>query len=145
MALAWTSTSIEFRTLRAKFLALMVPFIVISTVIVFGLSEYTARRDAKQQLYAKLDALLEIQSAVLTEPLWNVADHQVELVLQAIAIDPDVLGAVVFDEKGEPSSSTKRVNPSPQSAKQMTWQRKSSSERRPSSLPQVANGRSLAV
>jgi class 3 adenylate cyclase/uncharacterized membrane protein affecting hemolysin expression len=102
MALAWTSTLIEFRTLRAKFLALMVPFIVISTVIVFGLSEYTARRDAKQQLYAKLDALLEIQSAVLTEPLWNVADHQVELVLQAIAIDPDVLGAVVFDEKGEP-------------------------------------------
>jgi uncharacterized membrane protein affecting hemolysin expression len=101
MALAWTSTLIEFRTLRAKFLALMVPFIVISTVIVFGLSEYAARRDAKQQLYAKLDALLEIQSAVLTEPLWNVADHQVELVLQAIAIDPDVLGAVVFDEKGD--------------------------------------------
>lgn len=99
--MAWIPTFVKFRSLRAKFLALMVPFIVLSTIVVFGVSEYVARRDANQQLHAKLRALLEIQSAVLTEPVWNVADDQVELVLKAIAIDPDVLGAVVFDESGD--------------------------------------------
>jgi class 3 adenylate cyclase len=87
-----------FRTLRAKFLALIVPLVLLSTVIVFGISELTARREANRKLHEKLDQLVEIQSAVLSESLWDIADEQIELILAAIAIDTDVLGAIVYDE-----------------------------------------------
>ncbi len=98
-----------FRTLRAKFLALIVPLILISTVIVFGISELTARREANRKLHAKLDQLVEIQSAVLSESLWNVAEQQIELILAAIAIDTDVLGVIVYDESNNPIASVGAV------------------------------------
>ena len=69
----------SFRTIRAKFLAVVVPLVLLSTVIVFGISELTARREANQKLYEKLDQLIEIQSAVLSGSLWNVAYKQIEL------------------------------------------------------------------
>ncbi len=94
-----------FRSLRAKFLVLIVPLVLLSTVIVFGISELAARRDANQKLRTKLDELVEIQSAVLSESLWNVADEQVELILAAIAIDPDVLGAIVYDDSNNEIAS----------------------------------------
>jgi class 3 adenylate cyclase/PAS domain-containing protein len=87
-----------FRTLRAKFLALIVPLVLLSTVIVFGISELTARREANRKLHEKLEQLVEIQSAVLSESVWDIADEQIELILAAIAIDTDVLGAIVYDE-----------------------------------------------
>ncbi len=98
------------RSLRAKFLALVVPLVLLSTVIVFGISELAARRDANRKLHAKLDELVEIQSAVLSESLWNVADEQVGLILAAIAIDPDVLGAIVYDESNNMLASVGAVD-----------------------------------
>jgi class 3 adenylate cyclase len=103
--MARTFEFFAFRTLRAKFLALIVPLVLLSTVIVFGISELTARREANRNLHAKLDGLVEIQSAVLSESLWNVADEQVALILAAIAIDPDVLGAIVYDDSNNPVAS----------------------------------------
>lgn len=97
------------RTLRGKFLALIVPFVLLSTIVVFGISELGARRHADQKLRAKLDELIEIQSAVLSEPLWTVNNHQVELVLIAIAIDPDVLGAIAYDQSNNPVASVGAV------------------------------------
>jgi class 3 adenylate cyclase len=104
---------IEFfalRSLRAKFLALIVPLLLLSTVIVFGISELAARREANRKLHDKLDELVEIQSAVLSEPLWNVAEEQIELILAAIAIDTDVLGAIVYDESNNPMSAVGSVD-----------------------------------
>jgi class 3 adenylate cyclase/uncharacterized membrane protein affecting hemolysin expression len=98
-----------FKSLRAKFLALIVPLVLLSTVIVFGISELAARRDANRKLHAKLHELVEIQSAVLSESLWNVADEQVELILAAIAIDPDVLGAIVYDDSNNMITSVGEV------------------------------------
>ncbi len=95
----------SFRTIRAKFLAVVVPLVLLSTVIVFGISELTARREANQKLYEKLDQLIEIQSAVLSGSLWNVAYKQIELNLAAIAIDTDVLGVIVYDESNKVVSS----------------------------------------
>ncbi len=98
-----------FRTLRAKFLAVIVPLFLLSTVIVFGISELTARREANRKLHAKLDQLVEIQSAVISESLWNVAEEQIELILAAIVIDTDVLGAIVYDESNSPIASVGAV------------------------------------
>ncbi len=98
-----------FRTLRAKFLAFIVPLFLLTTVFVFAISELTARRDANQSLRAKLNELTAIQSAVLAESIWNVADEQINLMLAALAIDRDVKGAVVYDEIGTVISSTGSV------------------------------------
>ena len=98
-----------FRTLRAKFLAVIVPLFLLSTVIVFGISELTARHEANRKLHAKLDQLVEIQSAVVSESLWNVAEEQIELILAAIVIDTDVLGAIVYDESNSPIASVGAV------------------------------------
>ena len=87
-----------FRSLRAKFLALIVPLVLLSTVIVFGIAELAARREANRKLHTKLIEIVEIQSSVLSESLWDVADEQVKLIVAAIAIDPDVLGAIVYDD-----------------------------------------------
>ena len=86
------------RTLRAKFLVLIIPLVLVSTMIVFGLFELNARREANLRLQEKLDQLVAIQSSVVAESLWNVADEQIKLILAALAIDPDVSGAVVYDE-----------------------------------------------
>lgn len=87
-----------FRSLRAKFLVVVVPLVLLSTVVVFGLFELNAQREANLRLHGKLDKLVAIQSAVVAESLWNVADAQIKLILEALATDPDVSGAAVYDD-----------------------------------------------
>ena len=89
---------LTFNTIRAKFLAFVVPLVLLSTVLVFGLFEFNARHDANLKFLDKLDKLVAIQSAVVAESLWNVADEQIKLILAALAIDPDVESAAVYDE-----------------------------------------------
>ncbi len=85
-------------TIQTKFLGYIVPMVLLSTLVVFAIIEWTARREADRNLREKLDQLAAVQSAVLAESLWNVADEQVQLILAAVAVDPDVLGAQVVDE-----------------------------------------------
>ncbi|KAA3629042.1 MAG: adenylate/guanylate cyclase domain-containing protein, partial [Proteobacteria bacterium] len=80
-----------------------------STAIVFGVVEYNAREAAIEKLHRKVDEIVAIQSAVLSESMWNVADEQIELILASLMIDPDVLGAVVYDEEGNPVTSVGAV------------------------------------
>ena len=90
-----------FHSIRARFLAFVVPPVLFSTVAVFGLFEINARREANVELAAKLEELLSIQSAVIAEPLWNVADRQIHLILTALASNPDIEGAAVYDDRGD--------------------------------------------
>lgn len=87
------------RSVQTKFLLYVVPLVLVSTIVVFGLFEWNARRSAEAQLQTKLDKLIDIQSAVLSESLWNVADDQIKLILAALLTDPDVLAAAVYDER----------------------------------------------
>ena len=89
---------LAFRSIRAKFLALIVPFVLLSIFAVFGLVEYSARVTAEKKLQDKLEKLVAIQSGVVSESLWNVADEQIELILTALQVDPDVVAAVVYDD-----------------------------------------------
>ncbi|MDX1402258.1 MAG: hypothetical protein R3245_10075, partial [Kiloniellales bacterium] len=90
----------EFSSIRAKFLSLIVPFVLLSILAVFAVVEYTARVAAEEKLRNKLEKLVAIQSAVVSESLWNVADDQIKLILSALEIDPDVLAAAVYDDGG---------------------------------------------
>ncbi|MEO1191710.1 MAG: response regulator [Pseudomonadota bacterium] len=90
---------LRFKSVQGKFLAYVVPLVLVSTILVFGFFEWNARRSAEEQLQIKLEKLLVIQSAVVADSLWNVADEQTKLILTALLTDPDVLGAAVFDER----------------------------------------------
>jgi len=91
---------LPFRSLRAKFLAIAVPLVLLATVGLFAVIQINAQRVATFELQSKLQKMVAIQSALLSEHLWNVDEKQVALILAAMAIDPDVLGAVVYDESG---------------------------------------------
>ncbi|WP_424965227.1 response regulator [Dinoroseobacter sp. S375] len=90
----------RFTSIRAKLLAFVIPLVLISTFAVFSIFEYMARQAASEQLSLKLDRTVEIQGAVLAESIWNVADEQIGLILDALITDSDVIGAIVFDEDG---------------------------------------------
>jgi sigma-B regulation protein RsbU (phosphoserine phosphatase) len=92
---------LSVNSVRTKFLAFVVPLVMLSTVLVFGWSEYNARRGAELKLEDKLEKLVAIQSAVIAQSLWNVDDSQIKLILAALAIDPDVIGVTVHDEQGK--------------------------------------------
>ena len=88
------------RTLQAKFLAINIPLVFLSTLTLFAIFEFNTHRVAMQNLKRNLNELVATQSAVLTNPLWNLDDTQIGLTLAAINIDPDVLSVRVFDESG---------------------------------------------
>ena len=91
---------LSFRSLRAKFLVIAVPLVLVSTLGLFAVIQLNAESALNQELQDKLERVATIQSATLAGPLWNIDKKQVSLILAAMAIDPDVLGAAVHDESG---------------------------------------------
>ncbi|NND71115.1 MAG: response regulator [Rhodothermales bacterium] len=89
------------RSVQAKILAFVVPLVLVSTFAVFALFEWNAQNSAQLQLQAKLEKLVRIQSAVIAESLWNVADQQIKLILIALITDPDVIAAAVLDDRDD--------------------------------------------
>ena len=67
----------------------------------FGVIQINAQRGANLELRNKLEEVAAIQSTSLAGPLWNIDESQVNFILAAIAIDPEILGAIVYDESGE--------------------------------------------
>ena len=92
--------ALGFRSLQAKFLLFVVPLVLLAILLVFGIFEYKTHRTEADELRTKLDQVLRIQSAVLSAPVWNLADEQIELIVTALLVDPEVLEVAVFDEKG---------------------------------------------
>ncbi len=90
---------LRFRSVQGKFLAYVVPLVLLSTVVVFGFFELNSQRAAEEQLRSKLEKLVDIQSAVVADSLWNVNDEQIKLTLAALMTDEDVVGAAVYDER----------------------------------------------
>ena len=94
------SLHFSFLSLRTKFLAIAVPLVLLATIGLFAVIQINAQRVATEDLQNKLQKMVAIQSASLAGPLWNVDEKQVSLILSAMIIDPEVLGAVVYDESG---------------------------------------------
>ncbi len=89
---------LSFRTLQAKFLAITVPLVLLSTIALFAVIQINAQSTAKLDLQNKVREVVAIQSTSLSGPLWNVDENQVSLMLAAMVIDPEILGAIVYDE-----------------------------------------------
>ena len=78
--------------------AYIVPLVLISTVMVFGLFLWNARRSAEEQLQTKLEKPIDIQRAVLAKSPWNVAYQRLKRILSARLTDPDVLAGADYEE-----------------------------------------------
>ncbi|MCP4875879.1 MAG: response regulator [Gammaproteobacteria bacterium] len=91
---------LSFHSLRTKFLAIAVPLVLVSTLGLFAVIQLNAESALNKELQGKMERVASIQSATLAGPLWNIDKKQVSLILAAMAIDPDVLGAAVHDESG---------------------------------------------
>ena len=87
-------------SLRAKFLLLVVPLILLALTVVFTFFELNANKRAADGLNNKLEQLLTLQSAVLVEPVWNLAERQIELITSAIYGEEEVLSIEIVDETG---------------------------------------------
>ena len=103
-----------FRSLQAKFLVIIVPLVLLSTIALFAVIQINAQRTANRDLQTKLEEVVAIQSASLAGPLWNVDENQVSLILAAMVIDPEILGAVVYDEAGQVVSEVGEMSASDQ-------------------------------
>jgi len=90
-----------YQTLRAQFLAVNVPLVVLAMVVLFSLFGFNANRAAYRELDDKLREVIEIQSLLVAEALWALDYEVIALMLEAVAIDPDVAGASVYDEFGK--------------------------------------------
>ncbi len=96
----WWWTLPPMRRLRGRFLVITVALTVTAIATVLGAAELYAYRHAQAALRAQLVELFEAQRAVLTRPVWNLDVDRINAVLAAIADDPDVLGAAVYDAAG---------------------------------------------
>lgn len=90
----------KMRSVRASFLAINVPLVLIAMTALFGAFEYTAHKQAMNDLHEKLDRIVSNQSAVLAESVWNLDHERVQLILAATADDPDIRGIAVYDDMG---------------------------------------------
>lgn len=88
-------------SVRAKFLAISIPIAVCLMTVLFGIFEFQTFRAEHLALHEKAEGIAESQSAVLAESLWNVDDARIGLILSTLAVDPDIIGAAVFDDTGK--------------------------------------------
>ena len=95
----------DLRSLRAKFLAITLPLILLMAMLIFGLFEYLAYRQASESLADRLVKLATVQAQVLALPLWGQDMDQASLQLAALALEPDVSGAAIRNKIGESIAS----------------------------------------
>lgn len=99
----------RLRTLQARFLAVNVPLIMFSLLVVFGLFEFFAYRISVHELHERIDKMVASQSGVLAESLWHLDHERIKVILDAILVDADIIGADVNDELGARLASAGEV------------------------------------
>jgi len=102
----------RLRTIRANFLAINIPLMLLAMLILFGLYEYTAYTHAQHELQQKIQRILDNQSAVLKESLWTLDHERIQLILTAAGADPDIRGAAVYDNMGNRLADVGSFDPS---------------------------------
>jgi signal transduction histidine kinase/CheY-like chemotaxis protein/HPt (histidine-containing phosphotransfer) domain-containing protein len=107
---------LALRSIQARFLAITVSLVLLSTLPLFAVYEFNTHRVALDDLSLDLNELANTQSAVLSDPLWNLDDKQVQLVLAALASNRDVLGARVLDDVGKVFASVGVAGATPRGA-----------------------------
>ena len=89
-------------SLRTKILAIVLPGLLFSLALLFAVFEYIYWTDAREDMSARLQRFVEVNSAVLSESVWTYNFDRTQQVLQVLAQAPDFLAAAVYDMDGTP-------------------------------------------
>jgi len=90
----------NIRTLRIKFLSIILPPVIICFLIFSIVLAFLTYRDMEIQLDTETRKIADLQSKALALPLWNYLDQDVKQTLETLLLNPDVIKAVVRDTKG---------------------------------------------
>ena len=91
----------NIRTLRIKFLAIVLPSIVFCFIVFSIVFAFLTYRDMEIQLDIEARKIADLQSKALALPLWNYLDENVKQTLDNLLMNPDIIKAVVRDTKGQ--------------------------------------------
>jgi len=97
---------VGFSRIQAKLLSIVVPIFLTIGILSVIATETATYLENKRQLQDKLGQVAKTFEAVVAGPLWSVHAEHVTSILEAITIDKDVVGAIVFDEHGQPFAAT---------------------------------------
>lgn len=88
----------RLNSIQTKFLVVLVPPIVIATILVMMIAVWRSYSNLEQELLAKQSRILDANAEALSSPLWNLNTENVESILTAMTVDPDVSIAAILDE-----------------------------------------------
>ena len=91
----------RFKTLRGKFLCVLLIPVVIATVIVTAVFGVQFFIDLKNDVLAKKEIIAAHNADLLRAPLWNFDPSHVERMAASIAADADVASVIVRNDQGE--------------------------------------------
>ena len=86
------------RTVRQRFMTIAVPSVVVMVLAVMGGFAVFDLANDQRRLALRIDGVVQSQGAVVTDSLWHLNSESIDLILGAIAADPDIVSATVFDE-----------------------------------------------
>jgi signal transduction histidine kinase/ActR/RegA family two-component response regulator len=99
--------------LVARFLRINIVLILPAILLVFVPIEIYNYQSARSDLTKHLESIVAAQSAVLTQPLWNLDIERIELILASIVTESDVTGAVVADDIGSQLAAIGTIDGAP--------------------------------
>lgn len=91
----------SIRSLQGKFFFIVLPPILVCFLIFSGVSTYLKYQDMQEELHQTLESFMEMESNILSKPLWAVNYRLVETHVQTMLLHPHVSGIEVreYDTK----------------------------------------------
>jgi len=99
-------TDKRWMSVQARFVLYLFVSFLAFLAIVLGVFGVVSFRQGEEKLDRRIAQMTVSQSEVIANSLWHLDYDRVDVVLRAITTDPDVLGAVVYDELGSLLSSS---------------------------------------
>ncbi|GAB6052780.1 hypothetical protein JCM17960_16000 [Magnetospira thiophila] len=90
----------RLKTLRGKFLLLLLPPVILATILVSGLFVALTYGQMQNELTAKQTHLSEFMGSALAETMWNFDKAGTQRLLDALLLTQDVAGVRIVDTKG---------------------------------------------
>jgi len=88
-------------SLIAKLLAIYLPLVSLSVVILFGVLEARFYLSSRSELVDELKQLVSVQDSAFASAVWEIDTDQINALLAEIGRLPDIQSAEVFDTSGE--------------------------------------------
>ncbi|XPV77028.1 MAG: response regulator [Desulfovibrio sp.] len=98
-----------FKSLRGKFLAMVLPPVIIMFFVLSVVLIVLASKDAYDDLLSRMEDFADVQSTTISRPLWELNYESIEKQLESFLIYPDIVSVKVSDADGFFSASRSRL------------------------------------